>query len=237
MTTPIVLLHPLGADRHFWAPVLDALGPLPSAALDLPGHGASPALESGAGIEAYSNAVASQIAEPAHLVGLSLGGLVAQQLAASRPEIVASVVLVDAVAVYPDPMRQMWCDRAAIARDGRLDSLIDPMVAMWFTDALIDSGDVRVEQARKTFGETDPEGYARACELLADVDLRDQVRALVPPSLVVCGEDDAPPFREAAEWLAMTTGGGPVSWLPGRHACAVEHPERFAALLTGLVPA
>jgi 3-oxoadipate enol-lactonase len=50
------------------------------------------------------------------------------------------------------------------------------------------------------------------------------------PATVVCGEDDAPPFRDAAQWLADATGGT-VQWLPGRHACAVEHPERFAELV------
>jgi 3-oxoadipate enol-lactonase len=237
--TPIVLLHPLGGDRRFWDPVCRALGSHPVEALDLPGHGYAPALEPGADIVAFSGGVADRveaIGVPVHLVGLSLGGLVVQHLAATRPELVASAVLVDTVPVYPDPMRQMWRDRAAAARDGRLVSLIEPMVAMWFS-ADIAADDLRIIQARNTFGATDPEGYARACDLLAEVDLRDRVASLTAPTYVVCGEDDAPPFREAAGWLAEATGAGSVFWLPGRHACAAESPDRFAALLTGVVAA
>lgn len=235
-----MFLHPLGADRHFWDPVCRQLGSRPVEALDLPGHGTAPAVAPGSDIAGYSAGVAErieQLGRPVHLVGLSLGGLVAQQLAATRPELLASTVLMGTVAAYPDPMRQMWRERAATARSGSLDTLIDPMVTMWFTDEFVDSGDSRIAQARKTFGATDPEGYARACELLAAVDLRDQAPSMKQPVFSVCGEDDAPPFRAAAEWLAEVTGGGTALWLPGRHACALEHPDRFAALLTGLVAA
>jgi 3-oxoadipate enol-lactonase len=47
----------------------------------------------------------------------------------------------------------------------------------------------------------------------------------------VCGQDDAPAFRDAATWLASSTGDGSPHWLPGRHACAVENPAKFAELL------
>lgn len=239
MSTPIVFLHPLGADAAFWDPVRAALGSQPSVAFDLPGHGTAPPPPKGAGIEAYSAPVALQIAalgEPAHLVGMSLGGLVAQHLAAVHPDLVASAVLADTVAVYPEPMRQMWHDRARTAREGALDSLVEPMVEMWFTAELAKDDDDRVAQARRTFAATDPEGYARTCEVLADADLRDGVAAVTVPVVVACGVDDAPPFRDAAQWLADTTGTT-VHWLPGKHACAVEHPERFAELVVATTAA
>jgi 3-oxoadipate enol-lactonase len=237
---PFVLLHALGSDHRFWDPVREALGQHASVALDLPGHGSAPALPAGTGIEEYSEVVADQLAmlsTPVNLVGISLGGLVAQQLMTSRPDLVASSYLVDTVPVYPEPMQQMWRDRAHTARTDGLDSLVDPMVAMWFTPELADAGDPRVLQACSTFRATDPEGYARTCELLAETDLRDRLTGDLPPVVVVCGEDDTPPFRDAAEWLAQATGAGTVYWLPGKHACAIEFPDRFAAVLLSAVPA
>jgi 3-oxoadipate enol-lactonase len=231
MSAPFVFLHPLGADARFWDPVRAELVPRTSLALDLPGHGTAPPPASGAGIDAYAAAVADQLGEPAHLVGMSLGGLVAQTLAASWPELVASVVLVDTVAVYPAAMQQMWRERADIARTGGLTSLVEPMVEMWFSADLGATSDPRVEQARHTFAATDPEGYARTCDVLATVDLRNRVATLTVPAVIVCGQDDAPAFREAATWLARSTGDGTVHWLPGRHACAVENPAEFAELL------
>ena len=233
MSAPIVFLHPLGADARFWDPVRAVLRSESTAAFDLPGHGSAPPPPKGVGIDAYSAPVALQIAalgEPAHIVGMSLGGLVAQYLGAVHPDLVASVVLADTVPVYPDPMQQMWRDRARTAREGALASLVEPMVDMWFTAASSQRNDPQVEQARRTFAATDPEGYARTCDVLADVDLRDGMSALAVPVVVVCGDDDAPAFRDAAQWLADATGGA-VQWLPGRHACAVESPDRFAELV------
>jgi 3-oxoadipate enol-lactonase len=236
MSAPFAFLHPLGADARFWDPVRAELVPRASVALDLPGHGTAPPPALGAGIDAYAAAVADEVGEPAHLVGMSLGGLVAQELAASRPELVASVVLVDTVAVYPAPMQQMWRERAHTARTSGLSLLVEPMVEMWFSAELGATSDPRVEQARHTFAATDPEGYARTCDVLATVDLRDRAASLTVPAVIVCGQDDAPAFRDAATWLAHTTGDGTVCWLPGRHACAVENPAKFAELLVATTP-
>ncbi len=227
-----VLLHPLGADRHFWDPVRAELDGQ-SVALDLPGHGQAPLAAPGADIGAFAEAVLPQIAAlgaRAHLVGMSLGGMVALEIALRHRELVASVAFVDAVAVYPEAMQAMWRDRAHTARQGALSTLIDPMVQMWFTPELAASGDPRVTRARETFAATDPEGYARACELLATTDLTADVAALDVPAIAVCGVDDAAPFRAAATWFGEVTGA-PVHLLPGRHACAVEVPDRFAAVL------
>ncbi|MET0897717.1 MAG: alpha/beta fold hydrolase [Mycobacterium sp.] len=240
MNAPFVFLHPLGADRRFWDPVRAELGAHPTFSFDLPGHGSAPALEHGTGIGPYSAVVAARLDElgtPVHLVGMSLGGLVAQQLAATRPDLIASAFLVDTVPIYPEPLQQMWRERAATARADGVASLVDPMVAMWFSAELADAGDQRVIQACNTFRATDPEGYARSCDLLAEVDLRDQVSVTRVPITVVCGEHDAPAFLAGAEWLASATSAGPVQWLPGRHACAVEVPAAFAAVLLAAVPA
>ena len=152
-------------------------------------------------------------------------------MGAAHPDLVASVVLVDTVSVYPEPFRLTWRQRAETAWQSGLSSLVEPMVEMWFTAELAAAADPRVEQARRTFAATDPEGYARTCEVLAGVDLRDRVASLTVPAMVVCGDDDAPAFRDGAQWLAKTTGDGSVHWLPGRHACAVESPAIFAELV------
>ncbi|UGU33509.1 alpha/beta fold hydrolase [Mycolicibacterium smegmatis] len=233
MSTPLVFLHPLGADRGFWTVVTAELGGRDHVALDLPGHGSAAALPRGADVAAFADAVTGQL-DPGtrvHLVGMSLGGIVAQQIALDRPDLVASVVLVDTVPVYPEPMRQMWRDRAAVARRGELATLVEPMVEMWFTPELSAAGDARVSHAREVFARTDPEGYARSCDLLAEVDLSERLAALRVPAVVVCGRDDAQPFRDAAVSMARATGAGAVHWLPGKHACAVESPRLFAELL------
>ena len=87
---PLVLIHPLGGDRHVWDPVLDLVAAERDViALDLPGFGGSPPLDGGVppSPEALAGAVAGFLAEIGverpHVAGNSLGGWVALELALS----------------------------------------------------------------------------------------------------------------------------------------------------------
>jgi 3-oxoadipate enol-lactonase len=78
----------------------------------------------------------------------------------------------------------------------------------------------------------DPEGYARTCESLETVDLTALVPQITAPTLVVCGEDDAPPFVSAAPWFAETIPGARLVWLsPARHAGVLEQSDQFVSAL------
>jgi pimeloyl-ACP methyl ester carboxylesterase len=233
VSAPLVLLHPLGSTGEFWRPVVDELGGDDVRTPDLPGHGTGAVPGPRPSLEEYAAPVVELAAErgPVDLVGVSLGGLVAQHVAGTRPELVRRLVLVDTVAVYPEPMRQMWRDRAAVAREQGLRELTAPMAAMWFSDGFREDRDDVVATTLEQFVAGDAEGYARCCELLEDADVRPVVGAIGAPTMVVCGDEDAPPFREAAEWLAGRLPDARLEWLAGKHAVVLERPGEFAALL------
>lgn len=102
---PVVLVHGLGGSALNWVPLMERLdGPASSLALDLPGFGMSPPPRDGDySPRGHARAVAAVIEEwrgrrdtagPVHVVGNSMGGAVAVQLAALRPDLVASLTLV-----------------------------------------------------------------------------------------------------------------------------------------------
>ena len=239
----LLFLHPLGADRTFWNPVIELLPDLTCESIDLPGHGTAPALPVGATIADFADVVAAHIestgGDSRTVVGLSLGGLVAMQLAATRAELVDRLIVADAVAVYPEAMVAMWHERAAVARAGGIDTLAEPMVSMWFTEELAAAGDDRVSHARTTFVATPAEGYARACEALAAADLTEVVGTAVNArTTVVCGTEDAEPFVRAASWLADALPDARLRWIDGaKHASAAERPDEFAAIVRTFVGA
>ena len=145
---------------------------------------------------------------------MSLGGLVAQHLGAGHPDLVASVVLADTVPVYPEPFRENLAPAGRNREDRRHGLAVEPMVECGSPPNWPMREDAAGGQARRTFAATDPEGYARTCEVLADVDLREGIAILTVPATVVCGDDDAPAFRDAAQWLAETTGGSGAAGCP-----------------------
>lgn len=239
MTAALVLLHPLGVDHRFWDPVVAALpdGTRDVIAPDLLGHGSAPLPPDGATVEDFADAVEKDLAvhDRVHLVGVSLGGLVAQVLAARRPDLVDRLVVADSVAVYPDAMQTMWRERAATVRRDGLASVVEPMEALWFSEAFRRDRAATVAEVRRTLLAGDPEGYARTCEALAVADTRDLAASIKAKVLVACGEDDALPFRVATEWFTSTLPGTTMTWLPGGHATAYENPREFADVLAGFL--
>jgi 3-oxoadipate enol-lactonase len=222
MTTPLVLLHPLGVDHRFWDPVRTYL---PDAITrDL----------SGASVAEMADGVEQSLAgfDRVDLCGVSLGGLVAQELAARRPGLVRRLVLADTVAVYPEPMRVMWRERAAAVRRTGLEQIVAPTLALWFSEAAPPDA---VSRVRALLLSGDPERYARTCEALAAADTTERAAKIEAPVLVACGKHDAPPFRQATEWFAATLPNATVAWLPGGHATAYEHPEAFVEALTSFL--
>jgi pimeloyl-ACP methyl ester carboxylesterase len=238
--TPVLLLHPLGVDRSFWDGVVPALDGFEVLTYDFPGHGQTAVPDEPYTVEDLADQARELLAEAGHervdVVGVSLGGLVALRLAADAPDLVRRLVVVDAVPVYPQPMREMWRDRAARAPVEGMEPFLEPTLALWFTAGRLAEGGPVVESVRGRFLAGDPRGYALACRALEQADVTGVLDRITSPTLVVCGEDDAPPFTAAARELGERLADVRVVWLsPARHAGVLEQPEQFREALAGFL--
>ena len=105
--TPVLFIHGFGGDLDNWLFNIDAIGEkLPVIALDLPAHGQSTARLPGTTIKAMADFVARFMqaveVDQAHLVGHSMGGAIASQLALDHPRRVASLALVASAGLGPE---------------------------------------------------------------------------------------------------------------------------------------
>ena len=233
---PLVLLHCLGVDRRLWehaAPGLEREFTLLS--YDFPGHGETRLPARPYTVEDLSAQLAALFEREgiarAHLAGISLGGLVAQHFAATRPERVDRLVLIDTTPRYTEEMRRMWAARAAQARSDGVSALTPGLLQIWFTEDFVAADAAPVRYVRDAFALCSGEGYALACEALAAADLREAAPRIAAPTLVVCGEQDIPSFLDAARWLGARIEGARVAWLaPARHASILERPQDFVRL-------
>ena len=194
----LVLLHCLGVDRHFWDFVAPLSRELMLVSYDLPGHGETPVPNGPYNIEDLAAQLAGLLKRDgiarAHIVGISLGGLIAQSFAATHPQTVDRLVLIDTTARYTEELRAMWAVRAAGAREDGVASLIDGLLKIWFTPQSIADDTAAVRYVRSALQRSPGEGYALACEALAAADLRPLAGKIAAPTLIVCGDDDIPSF-------------------------------------------
>jgi pimeloyl-ACP methyl ester carboxylesterase len=185
---PLILLHCLGVDHHFWDFASELEHDFTLVSYDLPGHGRSPIPARSYSIEDLSAQLAELLARHnitrAHVAGISLGGLIAQHFAATRPETVDHLILIDTTPRYTDELRAMWAERATAARSAGVKALVESLLKIWFTSQSVADDTEAVRYVRKTLQQSSDEGYALACEALATADLRAVIPNIIAPTLV-----------------------------------------------------
>ncbi|MFD0860153.1 alpha/beta fold hydrolase [Roseovarius aquimarinus] len=185
---PIVLLHGVGLRAEAWNAQLDALSPRARClALDLPGHGESPALPGAPSLAEYSEAVAACLGEGAVVIGHSFGAMIALDCAIRHPGLVRGVAALNAV-----HRRSPEARASVMARAGGLDghTPADPAqpIARWFGDAPSSARDACERWLRAV----DPAGYKAAYQVFAREDGPSDagLAALRCPALFLTGAEE-----------------------------------------------
>jgi pimeloyl-ACP methyl ester carboxylesterase len=219
----ILFLHPIGLDRHVWSDVL-----VPgSTALDFPGHGMTRATGpvSMAGLADW---VLGHISRPATLVGMSLGGMVAQQVAVRAPDAVASLVIAcSSAASNPRMMRE----RAAMTRGNGMAGILETTLDRWFTpQARSTPGHPGVEYARQRLLADDPEIVAQYWEAMAGHDVTAQLSSVNVPVTFIAGAVDKASSLEVLQAMAEAVPGAELQVVDGPHILTLERPREFSAV-------
>jgi 3-oxoadipate enol-lactonase len=233
----VVFVHSALLDRHAWyRTVQDVAGrlaaagrPATLAAYDLRGHGVA-GHEPIASIDQLADdllAVAAELdSRPVHVVGLSLGGAVAQA-AAVKSTAVASLVLAGTSARFP---RSVMEARAARGRDGGVDSQVADTLQRWVMTP--DADDEVNGYLRACLAATSADRWSEAWEALGHFDVVDRLPGLRAPVLALAGTHDIASPPEALELIAKTVPNGTVEYLDAAHLSPLERPVEVAEAIT-----
>jgi 3-oxoadipate enol-lactonase len=227
---PVVFGGSLGTTKAMWDPQVTTLSPkLRTIAYDHRGHGGSPVpagpyeiAEMGFDVLALLDSLGL---EQVSYVGLSIGGMVGQWLAANHPQRIDRLVLLTTSA-YPDPSGA-FAERAAIVRGaGTAEVVADAVVSRWFTGHWIDSHAQAAGALRAMIAATAAEGYAGCCEAISAFDLRDGLAKIVAPTLVIAGAQDPAMPPEHQHALAAAVTGAKLEIIEdAAHLPNIQHPE------------
>lgn len=231
-----VLLHSLALDRRVWGPATPLFAALGTVVLmDLRGHGQSPP-STGFSIEDMADDVETTLdglgLGPVALVGMSLGGCVAQAVALRHPKRVRGLGLVDTTAWYGPTAPGDWASRAAIAEEQGMAALSEFQLTRWFSDEFRESNPRACANLLDVFANSDVPSYLSTCHALGAFDARQGLSEVSVPTAVVVGELDSATPSAMAEDLQRRIPGSTLRVIPGsKHLTAHERADEVVEAL------
>jgi 3-oxoadipate enol-lactonase len=213
----------LGSTLAMWDPQLPLADRFRLLRYDHPGHGRSPPVDGPAAIDDLGAATIELLdqleLERVSFCGLSLGGMIGMWLAIHAPERIDRLVLCCTSANLGPP--EFWEERAELVRREGMAAVADTVAARWFTPRFPDR-----ERYRAMLLAADPESYARCCEAIRDLDLRDDLAQISAPTVVIAGaEDPATPVEHAQAIVAGIAGSRLVVVPDAAHFANVERAD------------
>jgi 3-oxoadipate enol-lactonase len=225
----VVMIHGLGGTTNTFTPLLPAFARHKRVRFDLPGSGRSSRVEGVLSLEKFLEATKRAFAaarlEKAHVVGHSMGTIVAQHLAALEPAMVKSLALFGPLLAPPDQARANIRARGAKARNDGMAAIADALVQASTSSETRRKRHAAVAFVRESLMAQDPDGYARSCEALAEMQPADTSR-IACPTLLVTGDEDAVSPPQSVRMMGQKIAGSRVEVLRGcGHWTPVEKPD------------
>jgi pimeloyl-ACP methyl ester carboxylesterase len=221
--------------------VVDRLAPsFTCAAVDLEDFGRSPRLTTQKTVAERAAPLAALIDElslcPAVVVGHSLGGMVAQELALAAPGRVGALVLCNTIPRATDRVREINAALGALALEHGSAALAEAMAPGLFGPGALEG----TEKARARFvadcGAADPAALAGALQAIMGFDALGRLGGVGVPALVVAGEHE--PNCDDQRLLATALGRGTFAVVAGAgHMAPAEAPDAFSELVRGFLGA
>lgn len=240
--TPVVLTHGLGDDLHYWDATATALAPHHRVVRwDVRGSGKSEKPAGPYSAELFADDLAQLLdrlrIDRAHLLGISMGGVITQSFALRHPGRVTSLVLVSTSSEVGPQATANWqrlADR--IERQG-----FDPRTADASRSVAPEFAarhpEILEQLKQQTLG-NQPQAYAAAARAMSNYNFTTQLRAVTAPTLIVQGLDDQLTPPGGAVKLRRALPRAHLLMIPGvGHNLPIEQPVTFHAAISAFLGA
>ena len=167
-----------------------------------------------------------------HLVGISLGVMVARQIAHQAPGRVLRLVASHCRYYQTPQTREAWDERIALVSRSGLSALEDATVERWLSPATRAAFAQRVDLVRTMMRSVTPASYAACAGAVRDFDARAWVRTIAAPTLLVAGSADLAAPAEHVDELAGCIAGARCTRIPqGHHVPTLDTPQFYTRLV------
>ncbi len=236
----IVFSHALGYDHTMWDAIVPSFSDRYAiVAYDHRGQGKSEKCASDFSIDALVDDAASVIVNEVfakgggavHFVGLSMGGMVAQGLAARYPHLVKSIVVANSAMQYDDAAKALWRARIDTVNRKGMSAVVDMALSRWFGESYRAANPTVIAEVTRILLANDAIAYARTCAAIAAIDFSKTNRSIACPTFVIAGARDEATPRALSEAIAASIPSARLASIDAAHVSAVEKPSDFVTLL------
>lgn len=221
----LVLLTPIGLTAECWNEV--DLPPIPTLRHEFPGFGSRPRATEQPTMHSLADEVAGSTAGPLDVVGVSMGAMVAQNLAIRHPSRIRSLVVAcTGAAVDGEAMRR----RADEVEEKGMTGVLAETLQRWFTAGALAARPEHagVTYARETLLALDARAFADGWRAIATHDVRSRLSEIEVPTTCILGTSDPVGTPERLGEMAAGVRDGRLVRLEGPHMLHLEEPAAFA---------
>ena len=227
-TTPIVFIHGVGLDRNMWTPQINFFRKYSTLTYDLLGHGKTPFNKDKIIIEGYTHQLISLIEDLSisklHLVGFSIGSLIAMDFAANFNNKLSSLTLIATTYKRNQKQRQEVIDRVNLAKSNKPISKL--ALKRWFTDEYLEKNPKIYEEFMRILTKEPEEqkNFIKAYEFFAHYkDDIEKIKKINTRTLVMTGSIDPGSTPEMSKNLSSDLKNSQyIEINKGKHLCSIE---------------
>ena len=227
-TVPIVFIHGVGLDREMWRPQINYFGNFSTLTYDLLGHGKTPFDKEKITMDDYKVQLLSLTKilniDKFHLVGFSIGSLIALNFATDFQNKLSSLILIATTYKRNERQRQEVVDRVNLAKSNKPISKL--ALKRWFTDEYLEKNPEIYEKFMKilTKKPNDHKNFIKAYELFAYYkDDVEKIKNVNTKTLVMTGSKDPGSTPEMSKKLSNNLRYSTYFEVNnGKHLCSIE---------------
>ena len=222
--TPIIFIHGVGLNHKIWKPQFDVFENT-IVAYDILGHGQTPLESSNLSFDNFSRQLLNLIDElnfkKIHLVGFSIGSLIARNFAENYNNRLESLTLLCSIFKRSKEQQQIVDDRFELSKKSR--SLSKQALKRWFTDEYISQNPKIYEEISSMLNENSMEDFLKIYELFVKHKDNEKFENIKVKTLIMTGEFDSGSTPEMSKNLSKCIKNSKVKIIKnGKHLCSIE---------------
>jgi len=222
---PLVFVHGVGLTHEIWKPQIDYFKDYTTLSYDILGHGKTPLKKTNISFGDFSEQLIKLINElnfqKIHLVGFSIGSLVARNFSTKHNDRLQSLILLGSIYKRSEDQQKVVNDRFNLAKKNH--TLSKQALKRWFTDKYLEKNPNTYEKISSILEGNNMENFLKVYELFILHKNDENFKNIKVNTLIMTGENDIGSTVEMSKNLSNVIENSQLKVIKnGKHLCGIE---------------